>query len=373
VKKKEEKCCENKEKCRKARKRFCRKACACFGVFTSICCLIYFVIVVSVMIRVGTNLKQCFHSKDNVFKESSIVDRHISQINLNIVSGFVSIEFEDRTDIFIRVWDNARSGQFVESNTFDSGVAINNSAVLIHSISPAFNFISCLHAKVEIFIPNSYHHNLSINGNVKVGMVKIEGNGNKLVGIDINVELGKIHVEGVITSNTLSLTSEVGYIKVQDVDARKDAKIQSHTGIIRTNDLKAKNFASSAQFGCSRHHSLKADVAKLDTRFGFQFVDRISPRDNDVDIHMNTEYGKSFIIIDSANVNFTMGTSKGHMTVEYEDEDWDCKVDKSSPVFMNGKCKDFSNKKDKSTVKIDMNTKYGSSKVIVDHIEDVDE
>jgi len=328
------------------------------------------VIVVSVMIRVGTNLKQCFHSKENVFKESSIVDRNINQINLNVVSGFVYIEFEDRADIFIRVWDNARSRHFVESSTFDSGVAINNTAVFIHSISPAFDLKSCLHAKVEIFIPNSYHHTLSINGNVKVGMVKIEGNGNKLVSIDINVDLGKIYVEGVITSNTLSLTSEVGYIKVQDVDARKDVKIQSHTGIIRTNDLKAKNFASSAQFGCSRHHNLNAEVAKLDTRFGFQFVDRISPLSETVDIHMNTEYGKSFIVLDSPNVNFTMETSKGHMAVEYEDEDWVCKVDKSSNVLMNGKCKVISGTKDKSAVKLDMNTKYGSSKLIVDHIEE---
>jgi len=370
---KKEECCEKWEKCRKARKRFCRNACACFGVFTSITMLIYFVIVASVMIRVGTDLKQCLHSKENIYKESSIVDANIKQINLNIVSGFVHVDFEDRPDIFIRVWDNARASSYVLSDTFDSGVAINNSSVLIHSISPAFNFRSCFHAKVEIIIPNSYQHSLSINGNVKLGMVKIEGNGNKLAGIDINVELGKIVVKGVVVSNSLSLTSEIGYIKVKDVDSRKDTKIQSHTGIVRTVDVKAKNFVSSTQFGCSKHYNLNAEVAKLDTRFGFQFVDRISPIDKELDVQVNTEYGKSFVVLDSSNIDFTLGTTKGQMTVEYEDEDWICKVDKSSHILMNGKCNVLSTKKEKNVVKLAVNTKYGSSKVVVDRIEEDDE
>jgi len=57
------------------------------------------------------------------------------------------------------------------------------------------------------------------------------------------------------------------------------------------------------------------------------------------------------------------------MTVEYEDEDWICKVDKSSLLSMNGKCNVLNNQKDKSVVKIDVNTSYGSSKVLVDRIE----
>jgi len=229
----------------KSRKRLIHNACACFGAFASICCLIYFVIVASVMIRVGTDLKQCFESNANVFKEKSIGDRSINQINLNVVSGLVYVEYEDRPDIYIRVWDNARSLSYVDADTFDSGITVKNSTVHIHSIAPSFNLKSCIHAKVEILIPNSYHHTLSINGNVKLGIVKIKGNENKLVGIDINVELGKIDVQGVIVSNTLSLISEVGYIRVKDVEARHNAKLQSHTGYIRTHDVKAKNFASS--------------------------------------------------------------------------------------------------------------------------------
>jgi len=324
------------------------------------------------MIRVGTDLKQCFHSKENVYKDSSIVDRHINQINLNVVSGLVTVDFEDRPDIFIRVWDNARShSKYVLSDTFDSGVAINNTSVMVHSITPAFNIKSCIHAKVEIIIPNSYNHPLSINGNVKVGMVKIQGNGNKLAGIDINVELGKINVHGVTVSNSLSLTSEIGFIKVRDVDARKDAKIQSHTGIVRTYDFSAKNLISSTQFGCSRHHNLNAEVAKLETRFGFQFVDRVSPLDKELDVQVNTGYGKSFVVLDSPNVDFTLGTTKGKMTIEYEDVDWVCKVDKSTSLLMNGKCNALKNvEKDKSVVKLDVNTIYGSAKVVVDRVEE---
>jgi hypothetical protein len=353
-----------------SRKRLIHNACACFGAFSSLCCLIYFVIVASVMIRVGTDLQQCFESNANVFKDKHIGDRSINQINLNVVSGLVFVEYEDRPDIYIRVWDNARSLSYVDADTFDSGITVINSTVHIHSIAPSFNLKSCIHAKVEILIPNTYHHTLSINGNVKLGIVKIKGNENKLVGIDINVELGKIDVKGVILSNSLSLISEVGYIKVEDVEARQNAKLQSHTGYIRTHDVKAKNFASSTEFGYSKHKNLNAEVANLDTRFGYQVVDKVSPLNNrEVNINLNTEYGKSRVVVDTQNVNFTMGTASGRMKIQYEDAAWACNLDKSTHKLMNGKCIVLNNN-DKNLVKLAINTKYGNSKMVLDHVED---
>jgi len=331
--------------------------------------LIYFVIVASVMIRVGSDLSSCFDSSANVFKEKAIGDRSIEQINLNVVSGLVYIEYEDRADIYIRLWDNARSLSYVDANTFDSGIIINNSTVHINSIAPAFNLKSCIHSKVEIFIPSSYHHTLSINGKVKLGMVEIKGSQHKLVGIDINVELGTINVEGVIVSDTLSLTTEVGYIKVHNVEVRRNAKLQSHTGYIKTHDVTAKNFESSTQFGCNKHKNLNTEVANLDTRFGFQLVDKVTPFDKEIKIYMNTEYGKSRVVVDTQNVNFNMNTTKGDMKIKYKDAAWACNLDNSNHKIMNGKCQVL-NTNDKNLVKLDMNTKYGDSKMVLDHIED---
>jgi len=302
------------------------------------------------------------------------VDRHINQIQINVVTGFVHVEFEERSDIFIRVWDNSRSRAHVNSDTFDSGVAINNTSIIVHSVTPAFNCHSCHHAKIEIFIPIGYPQELLISGNVKVGMVHINGkqNGkNKFVNIDVNVELGKIVVEDLL-SNSLSLTSEIGLIEVYDVIAQ-NINIQSHTAIIRTYGLSTKNFRTNTRFGCSKHYDLNAEVANLNTRFGFSSVVNPNPLMKDLDIHMNTEYGKAQIVLDSPSVTFNLGTTKGQMTVEYEDEVWICNVTKSSHSLINGQCNALVPPKSKNLIKLDINTKYGSSNMIVDHIEEDDE
>jgi len=385
---KEEKCCKEEEKeecckeekCKKGR-RFCRSACACFGCFTFIMMLVYAVIVLSISVKVYMNVHQCFHSKENVYKESSIVDRHINQIHINVVTGFVNIEFEKREDIFIRVWDNARSRAHVESDTFDSGVAINNTAIIVHSVSPAFTLKSCHHAKIQIYIPEDYPQELLISGNVKVGMMHIDGKNKKNVNIDVNVDLGKIVVED-IKSNYLSLTSEIGLIKVYDTVAQ-NTKISSHVGIIRTYDLSSKNINVNTQFGCSKHYNLYAEVANINTRFGFSTVKNPSPIINEtepvhLDFHMNTEYGKAKVVLNSpSNLNFNIGNTKGKMKVEYEEKDWVCMVKKSSQTLTDGRCGVkglWGHFPSTNTVNLDMNTKYGkATMILVDTSKDQDE
>jgi len=317
------------------------------------------ILVFSVSIKVYNNLHQCFHSKENIYKESSIVDKHINHIQFNVVSGFVYVDFHNRSDIFIRVWDNARTRDHVDSNTFDSGVSINNTSVVIHSVTPAFNFRSCQHAKIEISIPKNYPTALSMSGIIKVGMFHIEGKDQFLDNVDINVEVGKIDVVHLV-ANTLSLTSEIGFTRARKVWTLQSTKIQSHTGIIRTSDVITNSFKSVTQFGCSKHNDLSAENAKIETRFGFTSV--IKATGKHLDLSLNTEYGKSFVLIDSTNVTFNLGTTKGKMKVKYEEEKMNCKVDKSVLTAMKGSC---DVKAGESNVKVDIDTKYGKAALVV--------
>jgi len=103
---------------------------------------------------------------------------------------------------------------------------------------------------------------------------------------------------------------------------------------------------------------------------GYQVVDKVSPLNNrEVNIHLNTEYGKSRVVVDTQNVNFTMGTASGRMKIQYEDAAWACNLEKSTHKLMNGKCKVLNNN-DKNLVKLAINTKYGNTKMVLDHIED---
>jgi hypothetical protein len=285
----------------------------------------------------------------------------------------VNVAFHNKSDIFIRVWDNARSKEFLDANSFESGVSINNTVIMIRSVTSAFNFRSCKHAKIEVFIPNNYHQVLSITGSVKLGWVHIDGNGRALGNVDIKVEIGKLVIEHASVSSHLNLNNELGFIKVWDIAATESAAIQSHTGIVRTYDVITKNFLSTSQFGCSHHVNLNANNVKMDTKFGFNTLDSIYPNDVVASfLEMKTEYGRSALYLDSSEVNFKMGTTKGNLAVEYEDDDWVCKLE-SSTHLMSGRCTSIEKLATKSLVTIDMNTKYGTSFIVVNHEEEDDD
>jgi len=322
--------------------------------------------------KVYKNLNQCFHSKESIYKESTIADKHITQIHFDIIAGRVHIGFHNKSTFDIRVWDMFRSLSLVDPKTFDSGVSLNNSIINIHSVTPAFNFKSCQHAFIEILVPNNYSH-ISLTGTVKMGLIQIQGNGHGISfsNIDIVVDVGAIEIKHVM-SYSLSLAAELGAVKVSDTIVPIGVKLHTRTGIIRTNDLITKSIHSINDFGCSMHHDLVADNARFDTRFGWNSVHRPTSLTSKFNISMNTEYGRSLILLDSNEVNFTLGTKKGSMVIEYEDDRWNCHLDKQSTASLNGNCSPKKPTKIKgSSAKIDINTKFGLSNLIVD--EEVEE
>jgi len=322
-----------------------------------------------------SNLKQCFHSKDNIFKESIIPVNNINRIQFDIVTGSVHIGWTNSTDIQVKVWDKLRSLHVVDKKTIDSGVSIiNNSVLLIHSYSPAFNFHTCQHVAVDVLIPYKLAASLSIGGLVKVGKVTIRGDTDitkYLDNIDVIVEVGHIKVVDVKT-NTLTLSSELGAIEVVESVVTQSVKLDVHTGSIRTHDLFTKNIHSVNRIGCSHHYDLVSDKVKIDTKFGFSSVHQASTFGRELDLDINTEYGKSLFVssLDSHELIFNLSTTKGNVLLEYEDEFWQCAVEKSKNGVMDGKC--LSTLKDKSVIKVGMNTKYGQTTLIADNLKEKD-
>jgi len=351
--------------------------CACIGVMTFVMMVLHFVVVTAFSMRMYMNYQHCFHSKEHVFKENVIAHKGVNRIHFDVVTGYVNVRVHSGSNIEIRVWDKVRSLSLVDNKTFESGVVLNHSTVYVKSITPAFNCRTCQHTAVEIFIPKSYPQAIAISGLVKVGYVNIISDISKNLGdVDVIVELGYIRARNLLSSS-ISLTTEVGAINVHNAIVQ-NVKLQVHTGSIETDELLTHNFHSVIQYGCTRHFELKGDKVKVDTKFGYSKVYEPSTLGKELDLTVNTEYGHSLVLLEFDQVNFNIGNSKGHMMIEYEDEDWTCKVEKNaSPVLMHGNCtvkniKTLSENQ-KTSVKVNMNTKYGTADLAVDHfVEDED-
>jgi len=361
-------CEEKKEKCKKKwRRGCCYRTCACFGMFTALMILINAIIISSLSIRMYMSLNQCFHSKENVLKESQIHDNGVERINIDVISGFVHVKYHQKDEFIVRIWNKARNKGYINEKTFDSGYThIVNNSINIHSITPAFNFKSCEHTSIEVLIPEKYPKLLTISGKVKLGSVLVEGLYQKSVSyVDFTVEIGKIDIHNIV-SKSLSLSTEVGEIKVHDTIISQDTKLQTHTGSIKSFDLFTKTLNSVNQIGCNTHYSLVADNAKVETKFGYSKVYHASSLGKEIDLNINTEYGRSTIVSHTKNIDFKLGTNKGKLKVVYDDESWTCNIDKSI-TQLNGKCNpQTAGKHDEiSSAKLGMNTKYGYSKLII--------
>jgi len=277
----------------------------------------------------------------------------------------------------VRVWDNARSRSHVDQNTFDSGVSLKDSTISVHSITPAFDLKSCIHAKIEVFIPFNHPQQISLSGIVKAGMVHIHGiNGRSLGKVDLTVEMGSVEIEDIV-AQTLSVLTDFGIISVDSAVVSQNVRLQAHTGGIKTFGIISNTFHSFTQFGYTLHYHLKALNSIVNTRFGFSKVVRSSvdisvPENvhsntiNENVLSMKTEYGRSILHLKSQEVDFQLLNTKGAMLVEYEEE-FICKLDNSTSLSqMIGKCQPKHENPTKSLTKVVMETKFGESNLVVE-------
>jgi len=325
--------------------------------------LIYMILAFSLTSWLYFYMDKCFNSDDNIYN-TSMIHSQIDRIHFDIVTGFVNVQFHNESFIKIRVGDNARGRSYIEQDTFDSGIVVQNSTIFIHSRTPAFNFRTCFHANIEIFVPYG-NTNLSLSGIVKVGMVHIEGSV-MINDIDIIVEVGKIEVERV-NPKSISLMSDIGYIELKDSVAFNSIKLQTHTGFIRTKNVTSRNIQTLNLYGYSFHHGMVANNAKLDTKFGYSDISGVLPYSHELDLSVKTEYGNSKLEIKVNHLQFNLGNTKGQMMLKY-DSLWDCTIDHYYSQMW-GNCTLDSNFSQiwrlNSSTKVDLNNKYGECQLII--------
>jgi len=350
------------------------KLCACFGVFVSIFSLIWLILFLSVSIRLYSNFNQCFHTKhfdqnSTIFKETTI-----ERINFDVVSGIVDISFHSKHYFSVDIKNKYRHESMIEKRNIYSSVSLNQNTIQISSESPAFSFHSCQHAHIQILIPSKYQKTVSITGLIKTGYLSINGNYSKLESVDVIVEAGVIRVKN-LAGKSLSLTTDLGAIDVSNSMLMESSKLLANTGSIRSHGLSSKNFETVVKYGSSSHSIITSEKIVIYTKWGYSSLvsaSYFSPQD----ITVKTEYGKSVVVLDNDDLEYNIENKRGHMIVEYEDEEWNCKVQSKTTesASLKGRCDGTKKKNDPevvapSKVNVHMDTQYGDSVLIVDHVK----
>jgi len=332
--------------------------------------IIWFIVTMTVTLKVYTNLKQCFHSKHYAMKEVAIKEQNVHRIDFSVITGKVDVEFYDKPDILIRVYDKYRSEDLVDLSTMTSNILIDKGLVKITSEAPAFNFVSCQHANIEIFIPKKYPKAISFTGFVKTGLVYFSGEHTIPVGsVDIVVEAGYIKVNHLNTE-ALSLSTEIGAIKVKDTISAVGMKLTTHTGSIETHEIVTKTLTTETKYGRSVHQGIIADNVNVHTNWGYSTVKNIVSFEKLHDINVKTSYGEAVIVSDNPHNNFFISSKRGEMIIDYEEDNFDCKIfSNSTKVLLNGKCNILDSKAPINKAKISVETDYGISKLVVDQFD----
>jgi hypothetical protein len=344
---------------------------ACFGIFTAVVAIIWFIITLTATLKVARDFKQCFHSKHYELKESVITEKDIHRIDFNVITGYVNVEFYDKPEILIRIYDKYRSEDLIDIKSFSSKISFSKGLVSIVSESPAFNYFSCQHAQIEIFVPKNYPKLISFTGFVKTGAVYFHGERTISVGsVDIVVEAGYIKAKH-INSQALSLSTEVGVIKVKDVLSSVAVKLNTVVGFIKSKEIVTKIFHANTKYGGSMHKYVIADNILIDTHWGYSSVIDTLSFDKVQNIDIKTGYGKSFLLLNNPHLNFTLTSKKGDRIVEYEDENYICNtISNINHPVLSGKCNNVHKNAPINKAIISMETEYGVSNLVVDDYED---
>jgi len=278
--------------------------------------------------------------------------------------GIVNIQSHDKDHILVHVYEKYRHPDLVDMKTFSSGVTTRDGVVTVISESPAFNFHSCQHSKIEIYIPKKYH-SISFTGFVKNGYINFHGLYTSPVGnVDMVVELGYIKINN-LNAKSLSLLNKFGVISLTESIIAHDVNLQGHTGAIHTNFVISKEFFANLKYGCSRLLQIVADKIEVNTNMGYSYVSS-SPFTTSQKIAINNEYGRSTLRLYHSVKNFTIESKRGKNILSYEDKSITCHgfKNRTTSSLLSGSC-NFKNTKG-SESEVSIKTNYGESKLIVE-------
>jgi len=337
------------------------------GIAMSLVGVIWFFASLIVTLKVYHNVKECMHPslfemKENIFKEDNV-----HRIDFNVISGYVNIGFHEKPHITIRHFDRFKKGHVFDTKTANSEMSIKNGVISILSETTAFEYSSCQHSSVDIIIPRKYSHAITFTGVVKTGAVFIEGERTVPLGaIDIIVEAGLIKANN-LNAIAVSLSSEVGIIKLEDTLAASGVKLQVNTGSINSKHIVTKTFNANVKYGLSRHKDLTADKVNVETNLGYSTLQDVSSFEKVQNVSVKTVYGKSLLLLNNPNVNFSMSNKKGNSLIDYLEDEYKCNVflNKTNNI-LGGKCNNHSKKVTENNVYISVDTSYGNSIINMD-------
>jgi len=337
----------------------------------SISMVFWSILVITLSVKAYSHFNDCFDSDNYKLKEVIYKENNIQNVHLSVITGIVSVEFADTTDFTVRIYDRARAASPVDLNTFNSSILKVKNTLHIVSESPAFDCHHCQHSNIEIIIPKTYAQKVSFNGFIKTGSLSFSAESIANVGvIEVAVEAGFITVEQ-INAQSILLSTELGAIEVAETVASQSMKLLVNTGSIRTYEVITKDLQAIVKYGRSVHYDIVSDKIYVETKWGFSRVFETSSFTANQDISMKTEYGKTMLFLNSPNINFNVGSKKGDMIVEYENDLWKCAITSKNVTMLNGKCNTLEKTKNNNNkVHASLSTKYGVSFLLVDTIDE---
>jgi len=343
------------------------------AIIFSVVAAIWTILIITFSLRFYANVNQCLHPS-NFETKTAVFNENIEQINFQVVTGNINVLFHDNPHISVTLLNKYRYEHLIDKRTVSSSMQVTNGVLNIVHESPAFDFNTCQHAAIQVYVPKKYSKLISITGLIKTGILTIDGDNLSTIGnIDIVVEVGKIKVDSVSAKN-ITLTTALGLIKVYDTMTSGTLKVNAHVGYVQTMDLVVRQLVSDVKYGGSSHKNIASDKVNIDTKFGYSKVvgvNSLSLVNDHFNVDISTHYGKSFLYLENDQLDFNIGNQRGVIDLEYQDNGYKCGVVSKTSTNLRGTCKDFElMKESKNKAKVNINTDYGNSLIHVESIED---
>jgi len=264
------------------RVRVCAKFC------TMSCCVLLLATVFVFSIIGGViayRVKHCVFPEITSVHSFSYEPGNIDIISFDIPTGSISVHTCHRaTNVSVKVTTGAKSQSLLDQ--IKMNIQEPQKALSVVARSPSFDMRNCHVVHVEVVIPASSSHPISLSASAALGSIRINTNSYSFDKVDLNVELGRIKMKHVdakaVTARTylggifgkhvkseglFSVQTEVGGACLHHVDASKSV-LEVQKGILRVYDLEASSVSAKVNFGFATLQNVFASYLESEMNFG---------------------------------------------------------------------------------------------------------
>jgi len=264
------------------RVRACAKCC------TMSCCVLLLAVVFVFSIVAGVvayRVKHCVNPEITSIHTFSYEPANIDTLSFDIPAGSISVHTCHRaTNVSVKVITGAKSQALLKQ--FKVNIQEPQKALSVVVRSPSFDMLNCHIVHVEVVIPASSSHPISLSASAGLGSIRINTDSYTFDKVDLNVELGRIkmrHVDAkevtartylgaisgkhVKTEGLFSVHTEVGGACLYHVDASKSV-IEVQKGILRVHNLDATSVSAKVNYGYATLQNVFASYLESEMNFG---------------------------------------------------------------------------------------------------------